>query len=34
MIWKINYIMTCNTKWKTDVKCFTQVDLNYVKVNM
>lgn len=31
MIWEINCIITCNTNWKTDVKCFIQVDLNLYK---
>lgn len=33
MIWEINCIVTCNTNWKTDVKCFIQVDFNYVEIN-
>lgn len=33
MIREINWIVTCNTNWKTDVKCFIQVDSNYVQIN-
>lgn len=33
MIWEINCVVTCNTNWKTDGKCFIQVDFSYVEIN-
>lgn len=34
MLWEINCIIICNINWKTDVKCFIQVDPKDVKINM
>ena len=34
MLWEINCIIICNINRKTDVKCFTQVNLKDAEINM